>query len=87
MAALEEVLGKHKATSRRYVGIRWVVNHEPSWPQVYRGDYFKDPQFREGFLRLMKGGGMLAFNRCGWDDADVACLCDSLAFAQAPDLT
>ena len=41
------------------------------------------PQYREGFLRLLRGGGMLAFDRCGWGDAEVRVLAAALAYAHA----
>lgn len=56
MEALEDVLARHKATSGLVRGIRWVLNHEPNWPQVHRGDYFKDPQFRAGYQKLAEHG-------------------------------
>lgn len=56
MEALEDVLKRHKATSGLLRGIRWVLNHEPNWPQVHRGDYFTDPQFRSGFKKLEEHG-------------------------------
>jgi len=33
-----------------------VLNHEPNWPQTYRGDYWQDPQFREGYKKLEEYG-------------------------------
>lgn len=54
MAALEDVLKRHKAASSLVRGVRWVLNHEPNWPQVHRGDYFTDPQFRAGFQKLQQ---------------------------------
>ena len=41
------------------------------------------PQYREGFLRLMGGGGALAFDNCGWGDEEVKTLAAALAYAQA----
>jgi len=43
MDALVDVLKRHKETSTLVRGIRWVLNYEPNWPQVYRNDYFTDP--------------------------------------------
>jgi len=56
MDALEDVLARHKGASGLLRGIRWVLNHEPSWPQVHRGDYFTDPQFRAGYQKLQEHG-------------------------------
>jgi len=56
MEALEDVLKRHKETSGLVRGIRWVLNHEPNWPQVHRGDYFQDSQFRDGFKKLEEYG-------------------------------
>ena len=42
------------------------------------------PQYREGFLRLMGGRGVLLnFARCGWGDEEVKTLAAALAYAQA----
>ena len=41
------------------------------------------PQYREGFLRLMGGGGGLNFDMCGWGDEEVKTLAAALAYAQA----
>jgi predicted TIM-barrel fold metal-dependent hydrolase len=61
LQALEDILQGHLKAGKGYVkGIRWVLNHEPSWPQVHRGDYFTDPQFAAGFAMLAKHG--LAFD-------------------------
>jgi len=55
--ALEDVLARHKATAPGLLrGIRWVLNHEPNWPQTYRGDYWEDPQFIAGFRKLEENG-------------------------------
>merc|ERR1711893_198095 len=56
MEALESILAMHKSTSGLLRGIRWVLNHEPNWPQVHRGDYFTDPQFRAGYQKLQEHG-------------------------------
>lgn len=56
MEALEDVLKRHKETSGRLRGIRWVLNHEPNWPQTYRGDYWTDPQFAAGYAKLEQYG-------------------------------
>lgn len=56
MEALIDVLNRHKAASGLVKGIRWVLNHEPNWPQVHRCDYFQDPQFRAGFAKLEEHG-------------------------------
>jgi len=42
------------------------------------------PQYREGFLRLMGGRGVLLnFARCGWGHEEVKTLAAALAYAQA----
>ena len=42
------------------------------------------PQYREGFLRLMGGRGVLLnFDLCGWGDEEVKTLAAALAYAQA----
>ena len=46
-----------QSASSRVVSIRWVLNHEPSWPQVHRGDYVTtDPEFKKGFAKLHEHG-------------------------------
>jgi len=76
MDALVDVLKRHKETSTLVRGIRWVLNYEPNWPQVYRNDYFTDPQFRAGYEKLKEYG--LSF--------DLQCnphqLTDAAAFAK-----
>lgn len=57
MNELQKVLEGHVAeagpSQGGYLkGIRWVLNYEPSWPQVHRGDYFTDSQFASGFQLL-----------------------------------
>lgn len=55
MEALEEILVRHKAMAPGLLkGIRWVLNHEPNWPQTFRGDYFSDPSFHSGFKKLQE---------------------------------
>lgn len=56
LEALVDVLSRHKAASRRLRGVRWVMNHEPNWPQTHRGDYWTDPQFRAGYAKLEEFG-------------------------------
>merc|ERR1712039_757578 len=57
MEALEDVLARHKKTAPGLLrGIRWVLNHEPNWPQTYRGDYWTDPQFIAGYKKLEEHG-------------------------------
>ena len=41
------------------------------------------PQYREGFLRLIRGDGSLNFGRCGWGDAELRALVAALAYAHA----
>jgi len=57
MEALEDVLARHKARAPELLkGIRWVLNHEPNWPQTHRGDYFTCPHFRKGFEKVQEHG-------------------------------
>ena len=45
------------------------------------------PQYREAFFRLMSSGGMLAFSRCCWKDAEVKQLVAALQCAHAEGAT
>ena len=45
------------------------------------------PQYRTGFLRLMRKRGGLSFAGCAWGDAEVRQLVAALAFAHAEDAT
>ena len=41
------------------------------------------PQYREAFLRLVRGAEYLSFSRCSWGDEEVEQLCGALAYAHA----
>ena len=41
------------------------------------------PQYREAFLRLMRGAEVLSFMYCSWGDDEVEQLCGALAYAHA----
>ena len=41
------------------------------------------PQYREGFVRLMRGAGQLAYFDCNWGDEEAALMCEAFEWAHA----
>lgn len=61
-AAAARTLDEHtEAADGRLRGVRMILNHHPTnpdltWPQVERGDFLRDPLFREGIELLGERG-------------------------------
>ena len=70
--------------------MRGGMAHEASAPGTgFRFTNGKDatevciPQYREAFLRLVRGAVVLSLRRCSWGDEEVEQLCGALAYAHA----